>query len=356
MRDHGHQTTAVLPSNEGIAEWYDNADIETIKFWSEPLRRRRNVLGQLQYLVFCLFAIFRLTIYVRRDNFELIHVNDVRFFPGLIAGKLGGATCVCHVRANYESKTIRYGLSGLVLLFSDRVLCVSERTREIMFEEVGLPIDNVDVLYDSVPDPERFTDDGPTSFRENHDIDADETLVLNVSKLTKNKGQDRILKAAEQVTDAVSDVVFVFVGGVVEGHEEYADRIRQQAEDRDAFRMVGFVPDITEALVASDVSVHVPRHDDPFPGVVLEGMLAGNPVVGSRSGGIPEQIDHGETGYLVPRTDGTDVLARQLVQICQDDEGRIEMGKTASRRCREKFPLDDFFYALNEVYEEELGE
>ena len=356
MRDFGYEVTAVLPSDEGIADWYDDSDIDTIELWSEPLRRRRSTLGQLTYLFFGLVATLRLAIYVRRNQIDIVHVNDVRFFPGIIAGTLGGARCICHVRANYESETVRSVLSKLILRFSDRVLCVSKRTREIMFEEVGLSTEQVDVLYDSVPDPERFEGDSDgRSFRAELDIDPEVPIVLNVSKMTANKAQDRVLDAAERVEDAVPNAVFVLVGGVVEGHEDYADTVTQRAEELSSVRTAGFVPDVTEALAASDISIHLPRHDDPFPGVVLEGMLAGNPVVGSRSGGIPEQIDHGEIGYLVPKNDGVEEITERLVSLCENDRERQKMGEEAARRCRRIFSPKRFFKSLDGQYRVALG-
>jgi glycosyltransferase involved in cell wall biosynthesis len=356
MRDRGHTVRAVLPANEGVTERYRRSEIEVVEHWSEPLRRRRSALGQFGYVLFGLVAAFQLALYIRRNDVDVVHVNDVRFFPGLVAGKLGNARCICHVRAIYESELLRSVLAGLVVRLSDRVLCVSERTQEIMFEEVGYATDNVGVLHDCVPEPERFESLDGTSFREEHGIGPGEIVVAHVSKLTENKAQDRVLDAAERVVERTDDVRFVLVGGEVDGHEEFANEIRRRADGVDAVHVAGFVPDVTEALAASDVSVHVPRHEDPFPGVVLEGMLAGNPVVGSRSGGIPEQIDECETGYLVPKARGIEETAGRIRQLCEDDEHRREMGETAARRCRERFPPAAYFQSLDQTYRDALAE
>lgn len=354
MRSYGYEVTAVLPSDDGIAKWYDESGIETVEFWSEPIRRRRSYLGQLQYILIGLITIFRLAIYIRRNNVDIVHVNDVRFLSGLVAGKLGGATCICHVRANYDSETVRLVVSGFARLFSDQILCVSQRTREIMFDEVGLSTENVGVLYDCVPNPERFEDLEGSSFLEELGVDSENTVVLHVSKMTENKAQDRVLAVAEQVIDTVDDVSFVLVGGVVEGHEEYASDIRRRANELSNVHVAGFIRDVTDAFTASDISIHVPRHDDPFPGVVLEGMLAENPIIGSRSGGIPEQIEDGETGYLVPKTGGVAEIVEHITYLCENQDERQSMGVTAARRCREKFPPSLHFQLLDDTYTEVL--
>jgi len=119
--------------------------------------------------------------------------------------------------------------------------------------------------------------------------------------------------------------------------------------------MTGFYPDITEALAAADVVVHVPKHEDPFPGVVLEGMLAGCPVIGARTGGIPEQIDHEETGLLVSAEDAPDEIADAIVRLCEDEAVREQMGERAAERIRSRFPPEAHFRSVSEVYERVLA-
>jgi len=356
MRHRGFQTLAVLNEPDGIHEQYDEAGIDTRFLFSKPIRLRRSLLGQLSFFVRSLLVIIQLAILIRRKQVNIVHVNEVTYPQGLVAGRLGGAKVVCHVRASYESRTVRKLFALFATSFAHEVVCVSERTRELMFVDTNVGTKNVRVIRDGVPSPERFESlpDG-SQFRREIGVDEDEFLVVQISKLVSIKGQEALLSAAEKLSAQFPDMRFAIVGGDVEGHEAYANRLRSRAKRIDAVTLVGFYPDITEPLAAADVVVHLPEYEDPFPGVVLEAMLAGCPVVGSRVGGIPEQIDDGETGTLVPAANNPDDVAEAIRVFYEDEAYREAIGSQAAARIRERYPTDQYFTSVESVYEQLLS-
>ena len=89
---------------------------------------------------------------------------------------------------------------------------------------------------------------------------------------------------------------------------------------------------------AADVYVHAARADT-FPNTVLEALACGTPVVATSVGGIPEQIDDGTTGFLVPPGDAKAMAARIRV-LLDDDELRKKMGVHGAESARERFDVD----------------
>jgi glycosyltransferase involved in cell wall biosynthesis len=89
---------------------------------------------------------------------------------------------------------------------------------------------------------------------------------------------------------------------------------------------------------AADIYVHAARADT-FPNVVLEAMACGLPVVGTAVGGIPEQIDHGKTGFLVPRDDPHS-MTQAIIEVLENDSLRLQLGETAAGVARARFDLD----------------
>jgi len=355
IREYGYETVAVLPDRNGIATQYEKSEIETEYLYSEPIRLRRSMLGQVFFLFRSLVVMIHLILYIRRHDIDIVHVNEVTYPQGLVAGRLGGAHVVCHVRASFESRFIRTVFAHVVKLLAHEIVCVSERTRERMFDEVGVNNDHVSVIYDGVPSPERFDPlpDG-TEFRKEIGVSEDEFLVVQVSKLVSIKGQKRLIEAAEQLSEKYADMTFAIIGGDVEGHEEYAENLQAQAAETDSVQMVGFYSDIVKALAAADVAVHVPEYEDPFPGVVLEGMLAGCPVVGARTGGIPEQINAGDTGLFVPATNAPEEIAGAIEQLYIDEATRKKMEEYAFKRIRSQFPPEEHFDAIVKIYQQTL--
>ncbi len=89
---------------------------------------------------------------------------------------------------------------------------------------------------------------------------------------------------------------------------------------------------------AADVYVHAAR-TDTFPNTILEALACGTPVVATAVGGIPEQIEDGVTGFLVPPADAS-AFASRIEQLLVDDALRRRMCAEAARAARERFDLN----------------
>jgi glycosyltransferase involved in cell wall biosynthesis len=104
---------------------------------------------------------------------------------------------------------------------------------------------------------------------------------------------------------------------------------------------IAFVPYVPDAAVAAayyraaDVYVH-PTRADTFPTAVLEALASGTPVVASRVGGIPEQLDDGESGFLVERGDAK-ALAARVSLLLSDARLREQVGRQGRARASRSF-------------------
>lgn len=104
---------------------------------------------------------------------------------------------------------------------------------------------------------------------------------------------------------------------------------------------------------AADIYVHAARADT-FPTSVVEAMACGIPVIATALGGIPEQIDDGQTGLLVPAADEHS-LAQRIVQLLDDDALRQRLGKAATTKAKEHFDVvcqvDTYLHWYGELVE-----
>jgi glycosyltransferase involved in cell wall biosynthesis len=89
---------------------------------------------------------------------------------------------------------------------------------------------------------------------------------------------------------------------------------------------------------AADVYIHAAKADT-FPNTVLEALACGTPVVATAVGGIPEQVEDGVNGFLVPPGD-SQALAARITQLLSDDELRRRMSLEAAQTARQRFDLD----------------
>lgn len=102
---------------------------------------------------------------------------------------------------------------------------------------------------------------------------------------------------------------------------------------------------------AADVYLHAARADT-FPTVVLEALACGTPVIATAVGGIPEQIEDGQTGFLVISGDSV-MMAARLRSLLADDEVRCRMGVAAACVARERFNMqrmiDEYIHWYHEI-------
>ena len=98
----------------------------------------------------------------------------------------------------------------------------------------------------------------------------------------------------------------------------------------------GFRKDMPQVMQSIDVLLIPSRHEG-MGQVTVEAMACSKPVIGSNTGGIPEVVDHGKTGFVF---DTEAQLAEQITQLCEDAALRQRMGEAGLQRARQYFDRD----------------
>lgn len=197
-------------------------------------------------------------------------------------------------------------------------------------------------------------------------IDPDRPAVVFVGRITRQKGLPYLLQAAARLPEDVQLILCAGAPDTPEIAEEVSSAVAELSTRRDGVVWIEEMlsrPDLVAVLAASTVFV-CPSVYEPLGIVNLEAMAVGLPVVGSATGGIPEVVDHGVTGLLVPIDqvqDGTGTptdpetfiadLARALTDVVTDPERAAAMGVAARRRVEDHFAWDAIADRTLAVYE-----
>ncbi|MDA4118639.1 MAG: glycosyltransferase family 4 protein, partial [Thaumarchaeota archaeon] len=164
-----------------------------------------------------------------------------------------------------------------------------------------------------------------------------ELRVLFVGRLVERKGADDLLTSFAKLSNELPNAVLEIVG---EGPD--MDRLRQLADTLGVRGRVTFAGTLRgrklyERFAAADVvampSRRTPSDVEGFGTIFLEAGAFGKPSIGTRSGGIPEAIVQGETGFLVGERD-TAELVDALRTTLGDPDLRARMGENAARRVK----------------------
>ena len=200
-----------------------------------------------------------------------------------------------------------------------------------------LPKKRFRVIYNSV-DVERAALGlaRAAEFRRNLQIPEDRLVVTQVSWLIPEKGLDDLLLAARDVVAAEPRAEFLLVGDGT--HRPGLEKTAQELGIAAHVRFTGVIQDpLAEGLyAASDVVCQMSRWEEVFGFVNAEAMASCKPLVGTRVGGIPEIIEDGISGFLVPRRD-PGAMAARILELLRDPSLRRRMGQAGRRIVEDKF-------------------
>jgi glycosyltransferase involved in cell wall biosynthesis len=289
---------------------------------------------------------------VRQWEAAIIHTHNVYAdVVGLVAAKLTGAKTVAtlYVWGEFSRKrNILQHIDRVALHFFDRITTQCESTQKQTLAR-GLPPDRTRVLTSGM-DTRRVTLAPEERARRRHELGIanSEIVLANVARLYPEKAQDLLLRCFQGILRRCPEARLWILGvGPLE-----ADLKAQCAAlglDH-VVRFLGFVNDLPELLALVDVQVH-PSWNEGVPIALCAGMAAGLPIVATAVGGVPEVLDHGHSGVLVPPGDET-AFIDAVVALIRDSEAASRLGQAARRFIEEKYSIAASVRRLQELYGE----
>lgn len=188
-------------------------------------------------------------------------------------------------------------------------------------------------------------------FRAELSLQPNQPLVLSVGRFHQQKDFPTMLRAWSQVRERVPGAVLALVGG-----GELGGRLRELAVALslgDSVRFVSPRPGLGAVYADADLFA-LSSLWEGLPYVVLEAMDAGLPVVATSVDGLPEAVEEGVTGTLVPAAE-PGALADALVTLLLDRDARERMGQAGRARVHERFQLSGMIEGVMDVYGKVIG-
>jgi glycosyltransferase involved in cell wall biosynthesis len=276
-----------------------------------------------------LLSAARLARLVRIENIHVMHSHH-RFttMVGRLISHATGVPLVCTV---HEFKTNWRWLSSLWLA---RWVCAPSRAlREHLIRFNALAPERVAVVQLGPP-PIHPDPAIESRVRRLCGGDCTGPLIAYVGRLAPEKGVDILLRALPEVFHAHPEARAVIVGG---GPERRAlEALAQLLGVAERVRWAGERADAPQWMAAMSV-VAAPSRSENFSLTIAEAMAAARPVVAAAVGGLPEMVEDGVTGYLVPPDDPA-MLARRLVEVLSDPSRAAAMGMAGRRKAAEWSP------------------
>jgi len=211
----------------------------------------------------------------------------------------------------------------------------------------GCPAEKLHALIPPAIDAEFFQRSEPRSYERVGTKDRPLRL-LSVGRLEWKKGYEFALEAAQRVRAAGVEIEYRIVGDG--GYYEAVVFARHQLGLTGVVTLCGAMDreGVRREMERADVLVHA-AVSEGFCNAVLEAQAMELPVVCSDAGGLPENVAHGETGFVTRRRDPRE-MAERIVELAGDAELRRRMGEAGRRRVETKFQVENQIRAFEEFY------
>ena len=256
--------------------------------------------------------------------------------------RLGGLPTIGHVHG-FTSAHWHRGQSHLVT-------CSNAVKRDLV--QKGFDANHITALHIPVEPADVLPTRSRREVRQEFGVDENTPIVGTFAHLSVKKGYRELILAAQRVLKEMPTAQFwCFGDGLLR------DELTLQAQEfgiADRFRLMGFRRDVPDMMRAVDVMA-LPSHCEPFGLVYVEAGLCDRPVVACQAGGVPEVIEHGESGLLVPPKSPAE-LAEAILQLLGDRTRAEAMGRRGNEICHSRCNWPKYVAELSQVYERVLDE
>jgi glycosyltransferase involved in cell wall biosynthesis len=284
-----------------------------------------------------------------KENFDIIHVHKPFEFPVMY-----------YLRKRGSKSKIIFGSHGTDFFFSDRfffnrvvdasVTCSRFNAIEVQQRYGILP----EVIYNGA-DVEKFRPFNVMEARKSCGLKAGTAYIGTIGRLVGWKGIQILLKVMPMIVQACPETALLIIGD-----GEYRVELETLADNLGISKYVIFVGRIEHDMLpvwinSMDMLVQPSIGDEAFGISVAEAMSCGKPVIATSSGGMPEIVQDGEVGYIVPKRD-EGLLAEKIITLVNNKYLAAEMGMKARDRIIAEFTWGKVVSRLGKVYERVLDD
>ena len=352
-RVDGWHPTLLCPGEGRLPDSVRDAggDVKVIP-QSERLNRyggavlKSGMFSRIASLMALLIYNFRVLPTLREIRPQVIQCHNTRsLLMVVVAAKIARIPTVLFIKSEISNPFLdRIGmkLATRVLFIAD-VLMPRKRKSKYRKLPIGIDFSDVDATLAL-----RQTDGDPEDHKEH-------LTFAFAGWLVPAKGVHILLDAFERTTHQVSDIRLEIIGDSDE--LEYKAELNnvvtwQKLENRVTFH--GWREDVLDALDMADIYV-LPSFTEGIPRSIVEAMALGKPVIATTVGGVPELLENGELGMIVPPDDST-ALAAAMYEMSADKVRRTEFSQRGIVHAREKYTFENHHTALERLLDEASGQ
>lgn len=329
----GHDVTVLLGGEGSLKEKLQKEGVRVISL--DTIQRDISLVREIK-------SFFKILEILKTERPDVFHTNSSKMGGlGSLAGRLSGVKSIVFTshgwafnepRPVWQKVFIKFFV-WLTLLLSHKTICVSEESRR---QVLNLPLtkSRLSVIHNGIKDFTLL----PQKPRE--------TLsVGTIAELHKIKGLDILLKSwSKFIKKHEAQLTIIGTGE----ERDNLERLAKELEISNSVDFRGYIEDARSHLLEFDIFI-LPSRSENLPYALLEAGFAGLPVIASSVGGIPEIVESGISGVLVP-TEDSETLFSSLVLLSEDETLRTRLGTALKASTQEKFSFSKMIEQTLSLY------
>lgn len=341
-----------LPGEGPLAERAREIGVKVHLGYPSPrlLNVKRRTLGERKLLILAypydlVVSVLKMWRLIKRERYDLVVTNTSKAHVyGSISGRLAGVPVAWRLHDILTTDAFsRFNVAVFRFCarhFVSRVIAASQANANPILA-FGVQEATVSVVFNGIDlDAAAVDPAAGRAVREELGIAPEAPVASIIGGLIEWKGVDYFIRAAGLAAASLPDARFLVVGDARYGDQAYVESLKKLSHDLgldDKLVFTGFRTDVPAVISASDVLVYASVQPEPSGLGVNEALAGSRPVIGTDHGGLPELVEDGVCGVMIPPRD-SDAMARALVDLLSDNRKKARaMGEAGLVRARAVF-------------------
>lgn len=339
LSDNGFEVTALCSEGPFTNELKDQGyNIKNIEI-------KRNILS-----INNLFAIFKIAKYIKKENFDIIHVHTpIASVIGRAAAKIAGVPIVAYTAHGfYFHENMNFLSYNFILniekffgkFFTDYIFTQSREDMQTAIEKNIIDNNSIETIGNGV-DPSIFDPKSKNrnKLKEDLGFEINDIVICFVGRLVEEKGIFELVEAFEKISHKYNRAKLLIVGdSLTDRDTETKGKLYNLIDEKklqDSIYFYGYSTDVENQLAASDIFV-LPSYREGMPRSIIEAMMMSLPVIATNIRGCREEVKDKETGFLVEVQD-ENMLQDKLEILLNDEDLRKQLGSNGRKRALELY-------------------
>ena len=315
----------------------------------------------VSYIIFLLEWLFNilphtliLSVLIRTRKIDLVDINTsiITGIPAILASKITHAPCICHI---HDTRTLTKKERFFARWVNKAIVLTNEASKQY---SPFLGRNKIEIIHNGLDIGKWTPIEDTSNIRREFNLNVNNGIVGVVGRITRGKGHDDFIRAAEIINKINPKIKFLIVGEAVLIDKEIEKQLRQMVIESnlsDSVIFTGWREDAYKIMSIFDVlAFPTSTFPEGFPLTCIEAMALSKPVVATNITGPSEIVLDGVTGYLVPPSNATK-LSDKILYLLNNPDVAKRMGYAGRMRVEELFDIKKLTKQVELVYNEVLG-